>query len=115
MFRFKWTQAALAEYERLKSAGEACLEKRRQTGETKSSKPEGLFGQVRKALQMLAANPRHTGLNTHEFRSLEHPFDKDGKVFEAHAQNQTPGAYRIFWCHGPAREEITILAIAPHP
>ena len=115
MFRLKWTQAALAEYDRLKAAAEGARTRRRETGEAKSSKPEWLFGQVHKALQLLATDPRHPGLRTHEFRSLENPFDKDAKVFESYAQNRTPGAYRIFWCYGPGRGEITILAIPPHP
>ena len=56
-----------------------------------------------------------SGLHTHEYDSLEHPFDPQGKVFEAYAQNKTPGAYRIFWCYGPEKEEMTIIAITPHP
>jgi hypothetical protein len=38
-------------------------------------------------------------------------------VFEAYAQNRTPGAYRIFWCYGPDKDkgDITITAITPHP
>jgi hypothetical protein len=37
------------------------------------------------------------------------------KVFEAYAQNKMPGAYRIFWCYGPNKGDITVIAIAPHP
>lgn len=37
------------------------------------------------------------------------------EVFTAYAENRTPGAYRVFWCYGPEREMITIVAIAPHP
>jgi hypothetical protein len=36
-------------------------------------------------------------------------------MFEAYAQNDTPGAYRIMWCYGPGKGEITIVAITPHP
>jgi hypothetical protein len=74
-----------------------------------------LFKQVAKAIQRLAADPRHSSLNTHDYDSLTNPFDPKGKVFEAYAQNKTPGAYRIFWCYGPNKGEITILAITPHP
>ena len=81
----------------------------------KSSKQEGLFKQVSKAVKLLLADPRHPSLQTHEYQSLEHPFDPDGKVFEAYAQQRTPGAYRIFWCYGPGKGEITIVAITPHP
>jgi hypothetical protein len=71
--------------------------------------------QVRKALGYLQINPRHPSLNTHEFSSLENPFNPKEKVFEAYAQNNTPGAYRIFWCYGPDKNQITVIAITPHP
>lgn len=68
---------------------------------------------VRKALGMLEANPRHPGLNTHKFVSLKGPGGEE--VFEAYAENKTPAAWRIFWIYGPGRNQITILAITPHP
>jgi 3'-phosphoadenosine 5'-phosphosulfate sulfotransferase len=44
------------------------------------------------------------------------------KVFEAYVQQNTPGAYRVFWYYGPdevdksgKRPVITIIAITPHP
>jgi hypothetical protein len=68
---------------------------------------------VRKTLGFMETNLRHPSLNTHEFISLRGP---DGeKVFEAYAQQDTPGAYRIFWHYGPGQNEITIIAITPHP
>lgn len=69
---------------------------------------------VEKAILFLAENPKHPSLNTHEFTSLRGP---DGtKVFEAYAQNKTPGAYRIFFCyHPPKTDSITIIEITPHP
>ena len=80
---------------------------------------EGLLGQVRKSLGYLQVNPSHSSLKTHEFTSLS---TKDYKVYEAYAQNNTPGAYRIFWRYGPdelstAKKRIaviTIIAITPH-
>ena len=74
----------------------------------------GLYKQIHKTLQ-IQANPRHPGLHTHEYSSLENPFNSKEKVFEAHAQNNTPGAYRVFWCYGPEKRQITIIAITPHP
>ena len=68
---------------------------------------------VNKALALLEFNPRHPGLNTHKFTSMRAPNGED--VFEAYAENNTPGAYRIFWCYGPGKEVITVLAITPHP
>jgi hypothetical protein len=51
--------------------------------------------QVKKALAFLESNPRHPGLRKHEYASLR---GKHGeKLFEAYAQSNTPGAYRIFW------------------
>ena len=71
--------------------------------------------QIKKALGYLMTNPRHPGLRTHPYRSLESPYHPAEKVFEAYAQNNTPGAYRIFWCYGPRKKQITVLAITPHP
>ena len=68
---------------------------------------------VRKALGYLETNPRHPGLNTHKFTSLSGPNGEE--VFEAYAENKTSAAYRIFWIYGPEKDEITILAITPHP
>jgi hypothetical protein len=68
---------------------------------------------VRKALALLEANPRHPGLKTHKFSEMK---DSNGpELFEAYAQNNTPGAYRIFWHYGPGKDVITVIAITPHP
>lgn len=68
---------------------------------------------VNKALGYLETNPRHPGLNTHEFTSLSKQYEI--KVYEACAENNTPAAYRIFWHYGPDKNVITILAITAHP
>jgi len=68
---------------------------------------------VRKSLGLMETNLRHPSLRTHEFLSLKGPNGE--KVFEAYAQQNTPGAYRIFWCYGPNKKEITIFAITPLP
>lgn len=115
MFVLRWTDEAAAEYARLEEKTEAAAARRPTKGPLKSTRAEGLFKQVHKCASLLAENPRHPGLHTHEFRSLLHPFFSGEKVFDAYAQNRTPGAYRIFWCYGPTAAEITILAITPHP
>jgi hypothetical protein len=76
--------------------------------------------QVRKALGYLELDPRHPSLHTHEFLWLTGLNGE--KIFEAYAQNKTPGAYRIFWHYGPDEISgkkrtpvITIVAITPHP
>jgi hypothetical protein len=66
-------------------------------------------------LGYLQTNPKHPSLKTHPYDSIDNPFNSKEKVFEAYAQNNTSSAYRIFWCYGPARKEITIIAITPHP
>lgn len=68
---------------------------------------------VRKVIGLLSINTRHPSLNTHKFTSMHNPLG--GDVFEAYAENNTPAAYRIFWCYGPNKSEISILAITQHP
>jgi hypothetical protein len=68
---------------------------------------------VRKTLAYLETSPRHPGLRTHEYASLTRKFGS--KVFEAYAENNTSGAFRIFWYYGPEKDMITILATTPHP
>lgn len=115
MFTLRWTPTARRQYDALQAAAEKARGRRAETGETKSSPPEGLFKQVRKAVRPLAENPSHPGLQTHAFHSLANPYDPKAKVFEAYAQHRTPGAYRVFWCYGPGKGEMTVLAITPHP
>lgn len=72
-----------------------------------------VYKDVVKTLTLMETNLRHPSLNTHEFTSFKGP---DGeKVFESYAQQNTPGAYRIFWYYGPKRNQLTIVAIVPHP
>lgn len=68
---------------------------------------------VKKALGNLEINPRHPGLNTHEYDSLKGLNGE--KVFEAYAENKTPASYRIFWHYGPGQDDITVIAITSHP
>jgi len=68
---------------------------------------------VRKTLALLESNPRHPGLQSHKFQSLLGPKGED--VFEVYAEQATPAAYRVFWCYGPGRGQITVIAITSHP
>lgn len=86
----------------------------------KTPAKRGTLKQVRKTLGLLETNLRHPSLNTHRFESLSGPNGEE--IFEAYAQNATPGAYRIFFFYGPDRIErkkriavLTIIAITPHP
>ena len=81
----------------------------------KNSSQTGLSKQIKKSLGYLQTNPKHPSLNTHSYDSIDHPWDPKEKVFEAYAQNNTPCAYRIFWCYGPDKKQITVIAITPHP
>lgn len=108
-------EPASQQYEAIKSAAEKTLATRRKTKKKKSSKQEGLFKQVHKCLTLLAEDPRHRGLQTHEYESLDHPYDRQQKVFEAYVQHKTPAAYRLFWCYGPTKGQITVIAITQHP
>jgi hypothetical protein len=74
---------------------------------------EKRYNAVKKAIRFLSENPRHKSLKTHEFTSLSGP--KGEKIFEAYAEQSTPAAYRIFWYYGPSKNQITIIAITPHP
>lgn len=97
MFDLEWTDKAKETYALLKA--DASQKKR--------------YKAVRKAIKLLARNPRHPSLQTHEFTSLRGPNGE--KVFEAYAEQETPAAYRVFWYYGPSRSIITIFAITPHP
>ena len=68
---------------------------------------------VVKTLQYLATDPRHPSLQTHPYESLEKLMGQN--VFEAYAEQKTPAAYRVFWCYGPSNDQITVIAITPHP
>ena len=99
MFELVFTQRAQEELERLEE----------------SSGQSGLIKQVKRTLGFLQFNPRHPSLQTHIFHSLENPYHSREKVFEAYIQQHTPAAYRLFWCYGPRKGQITIIAITPHP
>jgi len=111
----KWTREATEAFNTLQAEAANSLANRRKNQKHKPARVEGLFKQLEKCVSLLLANPRHPGLKTHEFHSIEHPYKPGEKVFEAYVQNRTPGAYRLFWCYGPAKGEITIIAITPHP
>ena len=72
-----------------------------------------LYNKIGKTLFLLANNPRHPGLNSHEISSLSERYGH--KVWESYIENKTPAAGRLFWAYGPNQGEITIIAIEPHP
>jgi hypothetical protein len=54
---------------------------------------------VKKALGQLERDPRHPGLHTHKLAGVRCPHNQD--VWQAYAQNNRPGAYRITFCYPP--------------
>ncbi len=68
---------------------------------------------VLKTIAYLQTNPRHPSLNTHKYQSLSGPNGE--AIFEAYAENNTAGAYRVFWYYGPDTATITIFSISAHP
>jgi hypothetical protein len=69
---------------------------------------------VRKALRLLEqTGPRHPGLHSHEYHSIPGP--NGATLWESYVENRSPGAWRIWWIYGPQNEQITIVAIGPHP
>jgi len=97
LFEIYWTYRSEADFNHLKS-------------EPSQSKH---YKAVKKTIELLASNPRHQSLQTHEFTSLKGP--QGEKVFEAYAELNTPAAYRVFWYYGPTKGQITIFAITKHP
>ena len=114
-FTLVWLEESTNNFRDLEAAAQKSLDNRQKFKKAKASMQEGLFKQDVKCVELLQANPRHLGLKTHEYNSIDNPYDPDMKVFEAYVQNRTPGAYRIFWCYGPKKSKITIIAITPHP
>ena len=114
-FTARWTQEALTTYNQLQAEAQASFQSRQKNNKVKPTKAEGLFKQMQKCVALLTNNPRHPALQTHPYSSIANPYDPKQKVFEAYAQNQTPGAYRVFWCYGPGNGELTVIAITPHP
>jgi hypothetical protein len=115
MYTINWTTKAQESFSDLQTTAKTLFLNRKKTKKNKASRQEGLYKQVHKTIKFLSQNPKHPSLNTHEYHSLENPFSAHEKVFVAYAQNKTSAAYRIFWCYGPSKNKITILAITPHP
>ncbi|MDD4858984.1 MAG: hypothetical protein PHR56_02110 [Dehalococcoidales bacterium] len=82
---------------------------------------KSVLKQVRKTLGYLETNLRAISLQTHKYESLTSRYKRE--VFEAYVQQNTPGAYRVFWHYGDDETDnkgkripiITIIAIVPHP
>ena len=80
---------------------------------TSSKDEEKMYKLIGKAMRLIAENPRHPGLQSHEISSLTARYGM--KVWESYLENNTPKAGRIFWVYGPEKGDITIIGIEPHP
>jgi hypothetical protein len=96
MFEVLWTSDAKAAYNLIKN----------------NPAHKAQYKAVKKTIGLLSDNPQHPGLQTHIYLARKGP--KGEKLFEAYAQQNTPAAYRVFWCYGPAKGAITIVTIAQH-
>jgi hypothetical protein len=68
---------------------------------------------VLKTLALMETNLRNPSLQTHKYNAIQGQNGEE--VFESYVENKTPAAFRVFWYYGPNSQEITIIAITPHP
>lgn len=73
---------------------------------------------IRRAKKVAAAlkrlrehGPAYPSLKSHKVESIKGPF---GETWESYVENHTPGAWRIFWHHGPDTGIITVFLIREH-
>ncbi|MEI8390511.1 MAG: hypothetical protein WCG23_11595 [bacterium] len=95
MHKIKYSDTAKKDLNNLKTTGQAKK-----------------LAKIKNAVKKLEENPKHPGLHTHKNSSVKSPFG--GETFQSYVENKTPGAFRIFWCYGPDKSEITIFAITQH-
>lgn len=74
----------------------------------------GRLKAVDKALKFLAQDPSYPALKTKGYKGTKCPHNDT--LFEAYAENNRPGAYRIFFCYPPDEKAVIwIVDIVPHP
>jgi len=74
---------------------------------------EQLFKKWGKAMKLLANNPRHPGLNSHEIEALSRRVGD--RIWQSYLENNTSGAARMYWAYGPGKNVITVVGLEPHP
>lgn len=74
---------------------------------------EKLYKKWGKAMALLANDPKHPGLNSHEIEALSRRYGE--KVWQSYLENRNPSAARMYWVYGPGKSEITIIGLEPHP
>lgn len=62
----------------------------------------------------MQTNLRHQSLNSHKYEGK--PCPHGGDLYEAYAENNRPGAYRIFFCYPPKQQGFLFVTdIMVHP
>ena len=73
------------------------------------------YRKVARTLGILQVNRQHPGLQAHKLKSITHSMP-DGSavdIWEAYVENNTPGAWRIFY-HLGTKDTVTVIAIRQH-
>jgi hypothetical protein len=105
-----WSDQASAQYAKLRAYALAAVGSQRDRGATSPQMTS--FKSLLHCIEHLAACASSTDLQTNEITGMANPYDANRKIFEAHAHSAD--ACRIIWCHGPSKDQITLLTITPH-
>jgi hypothetical protein len=106
-----WSEQASAQYTKLRAYALAAVGANRESGTT--SPQMGAFKDVLQCVDLLAADAQPAELCSIAIDGIEHPYDPAAKIFEASRPHSDADGCRIFWCHGPKDDQITLLTITP--
>lgn len=65
------------------------------------------YEKVGHCLHKLSQDPRHPGLRSKRFKSLDRKHAE--AIWESYVENKVAAAYRLFWHYGPGKDEIAVL------
>lgn len=71
---------------------------------------------IRNGLRHLLSWPKilfYPALHSHEIPELSKRAGR--KVWQSYLENRVSKAKRMYWVYGPNKNEITIIALEPHP
>lgn len=71
------------------------------------------YEKVGNCLYKLSQDPKNPSLKSKRYKSLDKRHSQP--IWESYVENKVAAAYRVFWHYGPGKEEITVVAITPHP
>jgi hypothetical protein len=74
---------------------------------------EKLYKKWGKAMALLANDPQHPGLKSHEIEALSRRYGE--KIWQSYLENRNSTAARMYWVYGPDKGEITVIGLEPHP